>query len=170
MLLIARFVAILLIAVLPTPWFATQAEPLTGGLTGVIRDAGETPLAGARLLAAHADDDTVSRTELTTEDGSFSLTDLRPGSYALAVEIENGVYLVRDPLPVVAGVQRTVQIAVGVIPDGETEPPATDGATDDPQPSVWTNPFSAGALVLGLAIIVGVLVNNFTDEDLASQS
>ena len=165
---VARLVAAALIAALPTAWLATHAEPVVGELTGVIRSADRTPLAGARLLAAHDTAATVFRSEPTSDDGSFTLTDLRPGTYALAVETADGVYLVRDPMPVVAGVKRTVQIAVGVLPDGDTQPPATDVTTEGPTPSVWTNPFSAGALVLGIAIVVGVLIKNITDDELSS--
>jgi len=156
----ARLVATVVIVTLSAPGFAARSEPTSGGLTGVIRTADRSPLAGARLLAAQADDGEVFRSEPTTGDGNFSLSDLRPGTYSLAVEIDDGIYLVQDPLPVVAGVKRVVQIAVGV------EPSATAGET--PTPSVWSNPYSAGAIVLGLAILVGVLVKNVTDDELAS--
>jgi hypothetical protein len=161
-------VATVVIVALSAPGFAARAEPASGGLTGVIRTADRSPLAGARLLAAQADDGEVFRSEPTTGDGSFTLSDLPPGSYSLAVEIDDGIYLVQDPLPVVAGVKRVVQIAVGVEPSGSTGSVASATAGETPTPSVWSNPYSAGAIVLGLAIIVGVLVKNVTDDELAA--
>jgi hypothetical protein len=56
-----------------------------------------------------------------------------------------------------------VQVAVGV-----DLPTVADAASAEASPNIWTNPFSAGALVLGLAIVVGVLVKEATDAELVS--
>jgi hypothetical protein len=164
----ARLLASVAIAALPAAWIPTPAEPLAAGLTGVIRGADRTPLAGARLLAAHTAKGRVYRSAPSSNEGSFTLSELEPGSYALAVETDGGVYLVRDSLPLVAGVQRTVQISVGAEPFSDGESPVAGHASAGQAANIWNNPLSAGALVLGIAIVVGVLINNATDDELAS--
>lgn len=157
----ARLLAALLIVALPAPGLAARAEPATGGLTGVIRAANNTPLAGARLLATEDAENTVFRSEPTTDDGNFSLGELEPGTYRLAVEVDEGIYLVRYPVPVVAGVNRAVQIALGETADASSGRAA-------PETSVWNNPYTAGAIVLGVAIVVGILIKNVTDDEAVS--
>jgi len=166
----AKLLAVSTLAVLSLPWGAARAEATTGGLTGVIRSADRTPLAGARLLAAVGADARVIRSGLTGDDGSFSLENLDPGTYLLAVEVEGGVYLVRDPVPVAAGARRVVQIAVGATPETGDASPAADPAADEATPGIWNNPFAAGGLVLGIAIVVGVLIKNVTDDEVFSSA
>ncbi len=147
------------------PWYPALAETQSAGLSGVIRGADRAPLEGARLLAADPDSGRVVRSDQSTPDGNFVLT-LEAGTYELAVEVDGGLYLVEKPMELVAGVARPVQIAVGVgDADGTIGAAAADGSPR-PASSVWNNPASAGALVLGLAIVVGIIVNNATDDEI----
>jgi len=147
------------------PWFPVraEAEAAAAGLNGVIRSSDRSPIAGARLLATDAEGQTVHRSEPSSEDGAFSLTGMEPGTYRLAVELDEGLYLVEAPVYLVGGVQRTVQVAVGA--DG---PADRDGDGVQPAAGLWNNPWAAGGLVLGFAIVVGVLVKNQTDDELTS--
>lgn len=151
------------IVALVAAWLPTHAEPAPAGITGVIRSADRAPLAGVRLLAADPGSGRVHRSEPTSGEGSFTLSGLTPGRYDLAVETDKGLYLVKDPLYLVAGVQRTVQIAVG-----EGPPTAAEQGASQPAPGIWNSPFAAGALVLGFAIVIGILVKEATDDELNS--
>ena len=162
---VVRWLAALLIAALPAAWFPASAEP-GASVTGVIRGADQAPLAGARLLATTSSAGPVFRSEPTTKEGTFTLSGLAAGSYRLGVEVAGGIYLVEDPLPLADGVQRTVQIAVAATTDSPGAASAAAGASE-PAASAWDNPFAAAAIVLGLAIVVGVLVNNATDDEQA---
>ena len=164
----ARLLAAVVVAALPAPCFPSLPEPGSAELGGVIVTARQSHLAGARLLAADPAQGKVYRSEPTLPNGSFTLSGLEPGTYDLAVEVDGGLYLVKDPLYLVAGVKRTVRIAVGHEPplDGGVASPSV--AASEPVPSVWNNPVSAGAIVLGIAIVVGVLVENATEDEVTS--
>ena len=157
----ARLAAALTIAVLPVAWTPAAQPPGRAELAGTIRTTAGTPLEGARLLAADSDRGEVHRSAPTDADGGFTLADLPPGTYDLAVETDEGVYLVRDPLYLVDGVRRTLRIAVGAAPADQ----AGGGASPEATPSVWNNPLTAGALVLGIAIVVGALVKRATEDE-----
>jgi hypothetical protein len=149
----------LTIAALPVAWTPAAAAPDRSELVGTIRTSAGTPLEGARVLAADADRGEVHRSEPSGPDGGFTLSDLPPGTYDLAVQTDEGVWLVREPLYLVAGARRTLRIAVG------EEPASGTGAPEQASPSVWNNPFSAGAIVLGAAIVVGALVKRATEDE-----
>lgn len=140
----------------------------TAGLNGVIRSADMTPLAGVRLLVADRENGGVARSARTTADGNFTIDGLEPGRYDLAVETDLGLYVVRAPIELVPGVNRTVQVAVG-----GTEPADTDGPTpaiDAPLASAWDNPAAAGGIVLGLAVLIGILVKNATEDEISAST
>ena len=157
----AKPLAIAVILAMAATWLPVLGQEGSAGLTGVIRAHDRSPLEGARLLAADPESGKVHRSEPTGEDGSFTLDGLEPGRYDLAVEVEGGLYLIKQSLDLVAGAQRSVQVAIGEpLAAGHGAPP------DEAQAGMWNNPFIAGGLVLGFAILVGALVKNATsDED-----
>jgi hypothetical protein len=161
----ARLLAAVAIAALSGGWLPAVADSGLAELRGVIRSAERTPLADVRLLAADPEQAKVYRSEPTSEDGSFTLSGLEPGTYELAVAADGGLYLVEEPLYLVAGVKRTVQIAVGIEPAGDAGDATPSDPASRPAPSFWDNPLTAGAVVLGAAVVVGVLVNNWTDSE-----
>ncbi len=159
----ARWLAPAVIVSLLGPALPAAREPATAALSGVIRSAADqTPLAGARILVAYRENAEVTRSEWTTADGNFSIAELDPGRYDLAVEVQGGLYLIRAPIDLVPGVKRAVQIAVGTAQLEE------DGNAGAPLPSAWDNPAAAGGIVLGLAILIGVLVKNATSDEIVS--
>jgi len=131
----------------------------TAGLQGVIRDERQQPLAGVRLLASHRDSGVATRSAPTAKDGGFNVSGLAAGRYDLAIESDAGLYLVPQPVDLVPGLQRHVQIAIAA--ETTAAPPSIDRS----KASMWNNPLSAGAIVLGAAIIVGALVKDLTDDE-----
>ena len=158
-----RLVALAVIVSLTGPGLPAGAEPAVAALSGVSRSAADqAPLAGARLLVVDRENGEATRSEWTAADGNFSIAGLDPGRYDLAVEVQGGLYLIRAPIDLVPRVKRTVQIAVGIAElEGEESARA-------PLPSLRDNPVAAGVIVLGLAVVIGVLVKNATDDELAS--
>lgn len=157
----ARLLAAITISALPAGWIPAFAESETSELSGVIRSSSGTPLESARLLAAGPTRGEIHRSEPTPPSGDFKLTGLDPGTYDLAVDVEGGLYLVQEPIYLVAGVKRSVRIAV----DEEQGAAPREATAAQAQPSVWNNPLTAGAIVLGVAIVVGVLVENATGDE-----
>ena len=80
----ARWLALAVIVSLLGPVLPAGAEPATAALSGVIRSEG-TPLAGARVLVADRENAEVTRSAWTADDGNFSIAELDPGRYDLAV-------------------------------------------------------------------------------------
>jgi hypothetical protein len=156
-----RLVAALLVAVLPLGSAAGTSAP--AGLTGVLLDRGEqAPLAHARLLAADETSGRVFPSSETAADGRFTLPDLPAGTYALAVQARDGLYLIEPALKLGPGGAQSLTIAVGA----QTEGTAGDPAAHKPaRPSIWNRPFTAALLVLGAAVVVGVIVDQATDDD-----
>ena len=162
--MIGKLVSLSVILALAAAGFPVAADEPQAGLHGTIRAHDRSPLAGVRLLAAEPETGKVYRSEPTAANGSFVLTGLEAGRYDLAVEVEGGIYLVKQSLDLVAGVQRDVQVAIGA-PGAARSPVATDEA----QAGLWNNPFIAGGLVLGFAILAGALVKNATEDELSTQ-
>jgi len=161
--ILARLLVPVVIVSLLGPVLQAGAGPTAAALSGVIRSAADqTPLADARLLVADRESGQVTRSGWTAADGNFSIAGLDPGRYDLAVEVESGLYLIRAPIDLMPGVSRPVQIAVGIAA------PEDDGNAGEPLPSAWDNPAAAGAIVLGLAILIGVLVKNATEDEVTS--
>ena len=159
------------LACLLAPIFPAQAGP-TARLTGVVRAGAErAPVAGARVVAADRVTGRVTPSPVTAEGGAFTLPDLAPGSYEIAVQSGGGLFLVREPVQLAPGATRVVDITVGAPPAGAPAPNAADTppATEDDSlkkgaAGLWDNPLTASLLVLGSAFLVGVLVENATDD------
>lgn len=154
-----------LVLALQVLWLPLQAEPPTATLNGVIRSADRNPLPGARLLLADPETGEVFQSEPTESDGNFVLADLRPGKYEVAVAVGEGLYLVADPVFLVAGVTRTVQIAIRPATGDESD--ASAAWTTESLPSIWNRPLSAAFIVFGAAVLVGIIVENVTDDEIS---
>lgn len=158
----ARLLALAVVLALAGPWAGALAGGADATLTGVIRGADRSPLAGARLCATDPETGTLTISEPTTADGNFTL-ELSGGTYELAVAQGEYLYFVPKAFYVVPGVIRHVQIAVDprvVDPDAPTLPQKA--------PSLWNNPLIAGLFVFGTAVVVGVVVENWTSDEFTS--
>jgi len=163
---IHRLLALVLASSLALSAPAAWALDGPAALSGVIRDAARTPLAGARLWAAPTGGARLFRSEPAGPDGGFELGGLPAGPCDLAIELDGGLYVVEAPVVLVPGIKRAVQVSVGRAATGPLSPaaeptPDAGGARS----SVWNNPLSAGLIVLGAAIVVGAVVKNVTDDE-----
>jgi len=148
---------------------ALPASDRGGGavLTGrVVRAGNARPLPGARVWLAESPGTRVIASAPSSEGGAFSLRDVPPGTYALAVEVEPGLYPLESALNLSADSTRVVRIEL---------PPAAQAGSGPAEPQapaarnrIWNNPFTASLLVLGAAVLVSVVVQSVTDEATAS--
>lgn len=76
---------VLVAAVFMTPTSVALAQVDSATLSGAVRDPADRPVGGARVTLA-ATSRGFSRTVATSDDGSFTLSGLRVGAYALVVE------------------------------------------------------------------------------------
>ena len=65
----------------------------------------------------------------------------------------------------VAGVTRTVQIAIQPPTSDPNDPSAH--LTAESLPSIWQKPMIAGFIVFSAAVVVGVIVENLTDDEIS---
>ena len=154
---------------------AVSAEAAQASLTGTIVSATDhTPLSGARVHAGDPKTGRIYSSQPTTADGSFSVEALPASGYELAVEADGGLYIVQTPVQLAPGTAPHLTVAVNRDQNGD------DGDDDDddsagvvPQGgkfrgiSIWDNRLTAAGLVLGLAFVIGALIEDATiDPDI----
>lgn len=155
---------------------AVAAEPvLDGTLSGVVRSQSDAPLAGARIFAGNAATGDVFPSEPTGDDGTFEIVGLPPATYELAVESDQGLYLIEQPVPVARGGRQAVGISIAPGMTAEGAEGGSDGGASGggggsapgggSRPNLWNNPLTAALMVLGLAIIFGLIIESATDDN-----
>ena len=92
----AAIVGLLCLLVAGTP---ASAQDPTGGIEGVVTDAGGQRLAGARVVAINLDTAVTRETE-TASDGFYRLVQLPVGQYSLTISSQAFAPLVREPVQV----------------------------------------------------------------------
>ncbi|HZN54027.1 MAG TPA: hypothetical protein VFB67_01785 [Candidatus Polarisedimenticolaceae bacterium] len=97
-------------------------------------------------------------------DGTFRLSDLPAGPAELAIETSEGLYVVDTPVAIAPGSTREVQLALGGRQDSSDLPPG-EKEKKRRKGGVWANPVTATMIVVGSAIVVGVLVNSLTSSE-----
>jgi hypothetical protein len=133
-------------------------------LSGRLVTAGTlAPITGARLHLEDAARGTFFASSPSGTDGRFDVAGLPAASYRVAVESEGRLYVVDSPLRLEAGQDRQVQLAVraDATPAGKDDDDDSSGATGGT--NAWSNPVTATLIVVGVAIVVGVLVDSATD-------
>jgi len=94
--------AVLVAGVLICPLVAGAASNL-GTITGSVRDAGGTPLAGALVIATAASSIQPERIALTDRDGGFSILNLFAGEYSIKVSMARFLPVLRPGIQLNAG-------------------------------------------------------------------
>jgi hypothetical protein len=97
---------------------SAQAQLGTGAIAGLVLDASEAAVAGARVTVTNAGTG-VMRTVETSKTGQFSAPVLPPGAYYLAVERDGFATIQRADLVVTVG--STVNLRLVMEPKGVTE-------------------------------------------------
>ncbi len=142
------------------------AAPPGASLSGTIAAPAGHSLAGTvRVHAGDPKSGSVYSSAPVGADGTFEIRNLPPSSYELAVEADGGLYVVPTPIALEAGTSRTVHLEVK--PSAAPAPSRANAAEEKTagRPSVWNNPLTATLIVIGLAVAVGIVVEELTDDD-----
>ncbi len=153
----------ILLAIPAGPALASAGAATLGGR--VVSAGSYAPLAGARVFAGDGRTGRIATSGITGPDGSFEIAGLEPAVYDVAVESRGGLYLVQSPVRVAGGERRSLQLAISpqTTPTGETgqapaeAPPKKKSATD-----VWNNPLTATLIVVGAAVVLGLVMGSST--------
>lgn len=145
-----------LLATPPGSWAAS-----TGSISGRVITSADRP-AATTVWVAPSGADAKPVAAAVAADGSFSIAELPAGTVELAVETSEGLYVVPTPVAIAPGTTRALQLALGGRQDSSDPPPPADTKKKKKSGGVWANPLYATLIVVGSAIVVGVLVNELT--------
>ncbi len=153
----SQVVAAVLITILPlalAPAFTATGE---GTLHGIVVEAAQhAPLAGIKVHVANPGTGVIRVSPTTGNDGAFTVAGLPAATYEIGLEKGGRLFLVRTPVSLAPGQSRS--LAVSLNQDTEPEQNADTKAT------VWQNPLTAALLVTGGAVLLGVILENATQD------
>jgi hypothetical protein len=136
-----------------------QTAQLSGS---VYSSVNEQPLTGVTVYAAEPATGQIYASKPSSETGSFTIGELPAGKFELGVAIDNGLYLIETPVSLAPAQSQHVNIAVN---EKKSEPSESEVVPPSAKTGVWSNPLTAALIVIGGAIIIGLLVESATDDD-----
>lgn len=142
----------------PSPTLALPGAAAIRGL--VLADDSRTPLADVQVMVADPTGAVARASRRTTANGAFTLQDLAPGSYRLSIATAAGSYRVETPVRLSPGQTRSVNLALHANAGGSVPPSASTGVTH----LTWSS------ILIGSAVIVGVVLITQGNLDLTSDS
>ena len=154
-----KFVAICLVSLLAVPT-VSRAEGF-GAISGRILVANGVHAAKAVWLA-DAGGGSLPTSIPVAPDGTFHAAPVGAGKVSLAVETDEGLYTVESPVTIAPGTTRSLSIALRGRQD--TKPPK-EAAPKKSKAGVWNNPLFASLIVIGGAIVVGIAVDQLTNQN-----
>jgi len=164
--LFGRLLAAGLILTLPGGLVPVGAAGIPATLTGsIVRSTDDAPIPGARLLAGDPRTGRIYSSSPAGDDGSFALGDLPPSTYRLAVEADEGLYVVETPVLLAPGMADTVNVAVHPVVEHESS-----RNYDDSGLTFWDNPLTSALSFLGLAAVAGVIIGGSSGSSTGSSS
>ena len=96
---------------------AVQAQPASGVVAGLVKDADDKPLQSAKVLLVHSETDR-RRSTLADSAGGFTISNLPPGEYRLEAEQEGHQKQVRR---FVLPLNHELWIEIALLPGRRTE-------------------------------------------------
>lgn len=152
-----KLLVLTLASLLAFPVGASSAS--TGTVSGRVVPASDTPPLKAIWVAPSSGSAPI--TAPIAANGSFAVEGIPAGTAELAVETTAGLYVVSTPVAIAPGTTRQIQLALG----GRQDTPVPAGEPPKKKKragGVWANPVYATLIVVGSAIVVGLLVNELT--------
>jgi hypothetical protein len=157
--LAAALVVALQLVSLPAP--AAPLSVLTG--TVVLGAENSVPLAGATVHLADASTGAVAASAKTSETGAFRAEGLAPATYRVGIETNGRLYAVATPVTLAPGQVQSVTMAVPT--NAQKQPTPSQDEKDKGGLTWWNNPLTASLIVVGGAVILGILIDQATDDD-----
>jgi hypothetical protein len=145
----------------------SAGEPMAALDGSIVRSADQTPVEGARLHVSNPKTGEMFSSEPAGDDGRVMIDELPAATYSLAVESGGGLYLVDAPLPVEAGSRQSVNLAVTPQPVDAKKDKAPK---EERNTSLKENPATAALIVVGIAVVIGLLFYNDDDSGTRSPS
>jgi len=149
----------------PVAWSAaTSGHPIAiDGTVFSVDD--QAPIDRARVHLGNPRSGEMVTSEATGKDGAFRMDGLTPGTWRVAVESPEGLFLVAAPLILAEDEEgpRTLQLMV-TRAEG-TRSAASKLRLADGRASIWNNPTTAALIVVGAAIVAGLLIDAATDDE-----
>ena len=140
------------------------ASPAPASLQGTVTVKGGTaPIAGAVVLVGNPRDGSIVPSGPADAQGHFAVAPLPPATYQLAVKQGERLWVVDAPVTLAPGQAR--EVTVGIDPQQAPSPAEADKEEKKDKMSFWNNPLTASLIVVGAAIVVGVIIDAATDDD-----
>lgn len=162
---IARFLAVVLVAIVPlalTPAAAADDAASLAGTIFALED--KQPVDGAVLHAGNVRTGEIYSSPVTGKDGAFTLSGLPAAAYDLAVETDEGLYLVGTKLPLDAGQKRDVHFGLSPAMAAADDPKTAHEKKNDDM-GLMDNPLFATLTVIGSSLLFGYFISELDDTD-----
>jgi hypothetical protein len=130
----------------------------------VVSTTDQQPVVGARIHLGDPETGQIYSSSPVSDDGSFAIEGVPAATYEVGVEHEGGLFVVDTPLSLAPGQSRPLTVAI----DPQLAPSPEEAEQQQRKRAgrgVWNNPLTAALIVLGAAIVIGVIINEATDDD-----
>jgi hypothetical protein len=162
-----KILGLLLVGLLlaPAPAWASA----TGTLAGRIFSREGSPKVTGVLLAGPALGTEVASVPVLG-DGTFEADRVPAGPVSVALQTDDGIYAIATPISIAPGTTRTVSLALKGRQGTPTPSPAPAPAPEEKKEKkksggFWSNPLYASLVIIGGAIVVGVLIDQATKNN-----
>lgn len=125
-----------------------------------------TPIGGAIVKAAEIESKKIYESKPTIENGYYEILGLEKGTYDIAVQIDNGLYIANKLLNIGEGEAHTLSLALNETPPGQDEEITPEEFEKKSKKiGFWDNPLVAVIAITGVALVVGLAIDQFTEDD-----
>ena len=140
------------------------AAPTPASVQGTVTlRGGAQPVEGAVVLLGNPKNGSIVPSTPADAQGRFSVAGLSPATYQMAVRQGERLWVVDAPITLAPGQAR--EVTVGIDPQQAPSPDAAEDEMDKDKMTFWNNPLTASLIVVGSAIVVGLLIDAATDDD-----
>jgi len=163
----AKLVAATLAVAIQSLVLPLAAAPAAAGVSGAVFEAtDQKPLSGAKVHLGNPKTGEIFSSQPTGDDGVFEVSSVPAATYEIAIEANGGLFLVGSPVKLGPGQNQA--LALNVNPTATADPGSDDLQQMRGTAGLWNNPLTATLLVVGSAIVAGVLIDQATNDSPAS--
>jgi hypothetical protein len=161
-----KTLVVALIAAVQLVYTPAVAAP-TAALSGDIISADtRAPVSGVVVRVLDPGSGDLFTAPPTDAAGAFLFESLPPATYKMAVQQGDGVFAAPSPVVLAPGEHRSVQVALYQNDkDDEAAPSPASAQSAQYKYGAWENPLTATLIALGIAVVVGVIVEEWIGSD-----